>query len=122
MVKITAVVVALLGALALGARAGEAKEPAAKKKPAFDTAKAPNVTDPVKSLHAKFAKLDANHDGVIDAAERAAYEKKVSAGLDEKQAAEARAAVEAEFAREDASHDGKVSEAEFGSADDAAKK
>lgn len=111
----------LLAALAPFASAAETKTADKPKK-----AKAPAVKtiDTKASLHEKFAALDLNHDGALDASELAAYEKAVvetpdkdGKKPDEKQAAEARAALEKEFAREDAKHDGKVTEAEFASAE-----
>jgi len=120
--KITlAVIVLTLAALAVNARAEETKKAAPAKAP-----KARKAAKAMKnSLHEKFAALDLNHDGVLDASELAAYEKKVvetkgkdGKALDEKTAAEDRASLEAEFKKEDASHDGKVTEAEF-SAEDA---
>lgn len=91
-------------------------------KPAKKGAKAPK--DHVTTLHEKFHALDANGDGVIDAAELHAYEAKVKALKDAHGKAQAAKDVEAEvkgldaeFARDDASHDGKLSEAEFDAAE-----
>lgn len=115
----------ILAAAASSASAGDASAPAPKAAaPKAARRKAEKPSDPKKVLHEKFAALDVNHDGAIDAAELAAYEKKVVGTpdekgkvMDEKQAAEVRAAIEKEYAREDAAHDGKVTEAEFDSAD-----
>ena len=121
------ILAAALLTLALNARAADAP-PAAAKPAAAKPAKAKKAAK-ASPAQEKFDALDLNHDGVIDRAELEAYEKLVielkdkdGKAVDEKTAAEERAALEAEFKKEDAAHDGKVTEKEFEAADAPVKK
>jgi Ca2+-binding EF-hand superfamily protein len=115
--KITLALLLLAAALPALAAETPAAAPAEKDIHVKDTPKER------KRVHAHFAALDKNKDGVIDDAELAAYAKALHASAvkaakkkkDAKVASEADllADLKKELSKADAKHDGKVTEAEY---------